>query len=224
GRAGKRGSQLHTVCGPLDTGEFPGRPIPGDFVQLHPDQVVVSRVQAANDFLEYLESKLLPVPVNAGPMGEHQCRFAARDDIDHAAGLEVLGNELVRAARRRVVPPAGPVASAADDAHDATRVSPVEAAGVLNTGRDTLSAFTVEVPEVVRNLRAEDIANGLERRLGQLRQRLVAESAWRGDAFTREADVLENAQGVSQVIGEFVGAPAGGPFPVLHELERMVGV
>src|SRR4029079_15275497 len=98
---------------------------------------------------------------------EHQRRFTSLDDFDHAAGLQILGDEFVHAARRGAIPPAGPVASAADDVDDAARIRSIEPARVLHQRSDALVAFREEIAEVMRNLSRENIADRLEGTLGE---------------------------------------------------------
>src|SRR5882672_6080870 len=181
GRTSERSAERDSVTGAFDAGEFSRSPVTGDFAEFHPEQIVEARVQAADDFLPDFESELLAVPPDAGPMREGESGFAALNDIHHAAALQIFGDEFVHAAGRGVVPAARPIARAADDADDTARVRTIESAGIFDAWRDALRAFAVEMAEVVRNLGAKNIANGLERGLGELRQSLVAEAAGRGD-------------------------------------------
>ena len=57
----------------------------------------------------------------------------------------------------------------------------------------------------------------------ELGQDAVAEAAGRGDALAGQADVLEDSQGVGQVVGQLVDALAVGPAPVFHEAVGLLG-
>ena len=223
-RGGVGRAEIDAFAGALDACQLARRPVAGDLAQLHPQQVFESRVQTAHHVLPYLEAQLLSVPIHARPVREGERRFATLDDIHHAPGLTIGSDELVRAADWRVVPAAGPITCATDDAHDAARIGRIEIARILDTRSDALLALAIKVAEVVRNLGLENIAQGFVRRLGELRQRLVAESAGCRDAFTREPDVLQDAQRVGEIVSNLVGAAARGPLPVLHELQRVIGL
>ena len=124
--------------GALDARQFPRRPVAGDLAELHPEQMVEARVQAAHDFLEDLEAEFLAVEVDAGPVGEHDGRLAAADDVDHAAALQ-------SAVMNLSTPPGGvlsqpPVQSPVQPMmlHDAARVAAVRGRWRIRTRGATL--------------------------------------------------------------------------------------
>ena len=119
-----------------DLREFFCGPVAGDFAELHPDQVVEAAMEAGNDLLEDTEAVFLAVEVDPRPVADHDRRFAALDHVDHASGVQALGDELVGVAGRVAVPAAEPVARAADDRDDAARVGAVESRGVFDARGD----------------------------------------------------------------------------------------
>src|SRR5262249_38951355 len=74
-----------------------------------------------------------------------------------------------------------------------------------------------DVPEIMRDLGAENVVARLQRRLRQLRPRAIAEAAGRGDSFAAYSGVAKNAQCVAHVIRQLIGGLALAPAKVLHE-------
>ncbi len=145
-------------------------------------------------------------------MADEYCRLAFIDDLRQPAAFEVFGDEPIDRAWDQAVPAAEPVARTADDGHNAFRIIAIEAGCVLDK-RGNTAVIGEEVAEVMWNLGTEYIAARLQRGLGQVVAVPAAEAAGRRDAFARQADVLEDSQGVGHVVGEFIGgfvlAPAG---------------
>ena len=154
---GKRRVKVNAVVSQFDPRQPLRRPVAGDLAVLHPDQVVVFLVQAADDLLEDVEADLLAVEIDAGPVADEDGRLALVDDLDQAPAVEVGRDELVDAARLQAVPAAEPVARAADDRDDALRVARVEPRCIFNAGRDAL-IVRKEMPEVVWDLSLENVA------------------------------------------------------------------
>jgi len=69
------------------------------------------------------------------------------------------------------------------------------------------------------DLGAEDGSHRLGRRLGQLWARPGGEAARGRDPFAGQTGFLLDAQSVGHIVRDFVGAPACGPIPILHEGE-----
>ena len=93
---------------PFDAGEFFRCPITGHLTQFHPDQVVKTGAQSADNFLENVEPEFLTVPIN--PVNERaSCRFAALNNFDDAATLQILVM-ICLLPQARTIPTAGPVA------------------------------------------------------------------------------------------------------------------
>src|SRR5207248_801660 len=105
---------------------------------------------------------------------------AALDDVDQAAVLQVGGDEAIGLWGTGAIPAAGPVAGAADDRNNAPRVRAIQPGGVLDPGSHAALSLCVEVPEIVRDLGAEDVAARLERGLRQFGQDLRPEAAGGG--------------------------------------------
>src|SRR4051794_11273232 len=186
--------------------------------------MVVPGMQAAHDLLEYPEAHLFSVEVDTGPVTDHHSRLAAVDYLDHASLREVRRDEAIGAARRGAVPAAGPIAGAADDGDDAPGIRPSEPRGVLDTGGHAALPFGVKMTEVVRDLRLVDVTAGLQGRLRQLGQHLVAEPARRGDPFAREPNILQDLQRISHVAGDLVHRLSIRPLPVFLEAEAALRV
>ena len=79
-------------------------------------------VQSGHDLLEDRETDLLAVEVEPRPVAHEGHGSPRRITSGRRSALAVGGDELVDRARREAVPAAEPVARAADDRHDTTRV------------------------------------------------------------------------------------------------------
>jgi len=207
----------------VDSRQLFGGPVAGDLALLHPEQVVVAGFEPENDLFENVEADFFAVEIDAGPVADDYCRLASGDDFRQATAFEVFGDVLIDRASDQAVPAAEPVAGAADYRDDAFGIVAVEAGGVLYQRGDA-SLVGEQVAEVMRNLGVEYVPARFECCFGKVLAVLAAVAAGRCYAFAVEADVLENSQGVSHVVGQFVGgfvlAPAGvflvvaGPFRI----------
>src|SRR5579872_5189000 len=154
-RCGERRAQPPAAWLPLDRRKLTGGPVAGNVAQLHPDQVVVSGVQAADGLLEDSEADALAVKVDAGPVAHQHGRLAASDHFRKPSALEIRRNKPIDRARREAVPAAEPVAGAANDRDDAPRIGTAQAGRVLDPRRDA-SPVGKDMAEVVRYLRGVD--------------------------------------------------------------------
>ena len=150
-------------------------------------------------------------------MADQDGRLAAGDHFRQPAPFMVGRDELVDRAGRETIPAAEPVAGAADDRDDASRVGAIQSRGILNA-RGHARSIGEKVPEIVGNLGLEDVAASFKRAMRQLRQRTIAEAARRRDPLASEPHVLEDPERIAHVFAELIGRLARAPAPVLHEV------
>ena len=78
---GKGGAEGDLPALLFDLGKLFGSPIAGDLAILHPEQIVVSCVDPADDFLEDVEADFVAVVVDARPVADENGRLALVDDL-----------------------------------------------------------------------------------------------------------------------------------------------
>ena len=67
----------------------------GNLAILHPEQIVVLRMNPANDFFENVEANFLSIEVYTGPVADEYRRLAFVDDLRQTTAFEVFGDELI---------------------------------------------------------------------------------------------------------------------------------
>ena len=65
-------------------------------------------------------------------MANHNRRLTALDDIDHAAGLQVFGDEFVYRSCFETIPAPKPVAGATNHRHHTARIIAVQTGGIFD--------------------------------------------------------------------------------------------
>ncbi len=95
---GKWGVEGYATALLFNLCQFLSRPISGNLAILHPEQIVILRVDSADHFFEDIKANFLSVEVYSRPMADEYCRLAFVDHLRQTASFEVFGDESVNRA------------------------------------------------------------------------------------------------------------------------------